>query len=103
MCGERLRQVLKATAHRHMDLNWAGFCGISQPRHLLRTDHLYRYYLEKIFMNKATHLQASNTPRTGWILYDGECSFCTAWVHLWEGVVAKRGFVLQDLQSAWVE
>jgi predicted DCC family thiol-disulfide oxidoreductase YuxK len=39
-------------------------------------------------------------PKAGWILYDGECGFCFRWVHLWEGVVGKRGFALQDLQSA---
>lgn len=54
-------------------------------------------------MNEATQLPTSNPPRAGWILYDGECSFCTGWVHLWERVVAKRGFALQDLQSAWTE
>ena len=45
----------------------------------------------------------SDSPRTGWVLYDGECNFCTRWVHLWEKVIAKRGFALQDLQSAWAE
>jgi len=39
-------------------------------------------------------------PKAGWILYDGECSFCFRWVHLWEGVLEKRGFALKDLQSA---
>ena len=39
-------------------------------------------------------------PRTGWILYDGECGFCFRWVHLWENVVKARGFALKDLQSA---
>jgi lipase maturation factor 1 len=39
-------------------------------------------------------------PSAGWILYDGECSFCYRWVHLWENVVGKRGFALKDLQSA---
>jgi predicted DCC family thiol-disulfide oxidoreductase YuxK len=42
----------------------------------------------------------STTPRSGWILYDGECGFCFRWVHLWESVVKPRGFVLKDLQSA---
>jgi lipase maturation factor 1 len=39
-------------------------------------------------------------PSAGWILYDGECSFCYRWVHLWENVVEKHGFALKDLQSA---
>ena len=42
----------------------------------------------------------SSHPIAGWILYDGECSFCFRWVHLWEGAVRKRGFALKDLQSA---
>ena len=36
----------------------------------------------------------------GWILYDGECGFCSRWVHLWEKVVQARGFALKELQSA---
>jgi predicted DCC family thiol-disulfide oxidoreductase YuxK len=54
-------------------------------------------------MNETRQVSVSEYPRAGWILYDGECSFCTRWVHLWEKVVAKRGFVLEDLQSAWAE
>jgi len=41
------------------------------------------------------------SPRMGWILYDGRCRFCLRWVHFWERVLAKRGFALMDLQSAW--
>jgi predicted DCC family thiol-disulfide oxidoreductase YuxK len=36
----------------------------------------------------------------GWILYDGGCGFCYRWVHLWQGVVSRRGFALKELQSA---
>jgi predicted DCC family thiol-disulfide oxidoreductase YuxK len=42
----------------------------------------------------------ASQPTAGWILYDGECSFCFRWVHIWEGVVGRRGFVVKDLQSA---
>ncbi len=48
-------------------------------------------------------MSSANTPSQpsiGWILYDGECSFCFRRVHLWENVVGKRGFALKDLQSA---
>lgn len=43
---------------------------------------------------------AASEPSAGWILYDGGCSFCFRWVHLWKGVIEKRGFALKDLQSA---
>jgi len=39
-------------------------------------------------------------PTRGWILYDGGCGFCFRWVHVWEKVVARRGFQLKDLQAA---
>ena len=42
-------------------------------------------------------------PRAGWILYDGRCGFCFRWVHLWKKVVARRGFALKDLQSAFAD
>jgi predicted DCC family thiol-disulfide oxidoreductase YuxK len=42
-------------------------------------------------------------PQQGWVLYDGQCGFCTRWVHLWERTIAIRGFALKDLQSASAE
>ncbi len=45
----------------------------------------------------------SDLPREGWILYDGGCGFCFRWVHLWERVVERRGFVVKDLQSAFAD
>jgi predicted DCC family thiol-disulfide oxidoreductase YuxK len=42
-------------------------------------------------------------PRRGWILYDGQCGFCSRWVHFWEKTVEPRGFALKDLQSAHAE
>jgi predicted DCC family thiol-disulfide oxidoreductase YuxK len=51
-------------------------------------------------MNVSPGIAPSAAPSAGWILYDGECSFCFRWVHLWEKVVGKRGFALKDLQSA---
>jgi predicted DCC family thiol-disulfide oxidoreductase YuxK len=42
-------------------------------------------------------------PRSGWVLYDGGCGFCFRWVHLWEKVIARRGFALKDLESAWAD
>jgi predicted DCC family thiol-disulfide oxidoreductase YuxK len=43
------------------------------------------------------------TPREGWILYDGTCGFCFRWVHFWEPIVRRRGFGIKDLQSASAE
>lgn len=43
-------------------------------------------------------------PPRGWILYDGDCGFCTRWA--WRlariGRVGSRGFHLAPLQAAWV-
>ena len=39
---------------------------------------------------------------SGWVLYDGECSFCTRVVKFWEPVLRSRGFQLDALQSEWV-
>jgi predicted DCC family thiol-disulfide oxidoreductase YuxK len=47
------------------------------------------------------HRSKTMTPRVGWVLYDGGCGFCFRWVHFWEKKIAKRGFALKDLQSAW--
>jgi predicted DCC family thiol-disulfide oxidoreductase YuxK len=51
-------------------------------------------------MSDASSAPSSNSPRAAWVLYDGECSFCFRWVHLWEEAIGRRGFVLKDLQSA---
>jgi predicted DCC family thiol-disulfide oxidoreductase YuxK len=51
-------------------------------------------------MRLSAHESESALPREGWILYDGGCGFCFRWVHLWKKVVGRRGFGLQDLQSA---
>jgi len=51
-------------------------------------------------MKLPDHEPESVLPREGWILYDGGCGFCFRWVHIWEKVVARRGFATKDLQSA---
>jgi predicted DCC family thiol-disulfide oxidoreductase YuxK len=38
----------------------------------------------------------------GWLLYDGECAFCTAWAARLEPVLTRRGFDLAPWQSPWV-
>jgi predicted DCC family thiol-disulfide oxidoreductase YuxK len=54
-------------------------------------------------MNVEKQTPNARFPASGWILYDGECGFCARWVHIWERTIAKRGFALKDLQSAWTE
>jgi predicted DCC family thiol-disulfide oxidoreductase YuxK len=51
-------------------------------------------------MSKFASVPSSTPPRVGWVLYDGECSFCESWVHLWAKVIGRRGFQLKELQSA---
>jgi predicted DCC family thiol-disulfide oxidoreductase YuxK len=50
-------------------------------------------------MKSSDHKSAVSQPG-GWILYDGECGFCSRWVHFWKKVVEARGFALKELQSA---
>ena len=38
----------------------------------------------------------------GWVLYDGDCGFCSRWVPHWSGVLGRRGFAIAPLQAAWV-
>lgn len=54
-------------------------------------------------MRKPDQEFKSLLPRKGWILYDGKCGFCYWWVHFWEKIVERRGFVLKDLESAWAD
>jgi predicted DCC family thiol-disulfide oxidoreductase YuxK len=52
-------------------------------------------------MTKLDRESKATLPRVGWVLYDGGCGFCFRWVHFWEKMIERRGFSLQDLQSAW--
>lgn len=54
-------------------------------------------------MSKPGQDLREETPRRGWILYDGGCGFCYRWVHYWEKAVVRRGFALKDSQAAWEE
>jgi predicted DCC family thiol-disulfide oxidoreductase YuxK len=38
----------------------------------------------------------------GWVLYDGNCGFCSRWVPFWESTLEKRGFRIAPLQADWV-
>ena len=41
-------------------------------------------------------------PNRGWVLYDGDCGFCSRWVKFWAHTLAKRGFQIAPLQESWV-
>ena len=41
-------------------------------------------------------------PVKGWVLYDGECGFCSRWLRFWQSTLAKRGFDSVALQEPWV-
>jgi len=43
-----------------------------------------------------------NAPANGWVLYDGQCGFCSWWVPRWRRVLERRGFFIETLQAAWV-
>jgi acetyl esterase len=38
----------------------------------------------------------------GWVLYDGDCGFCSRWVPFWGQTLARRGFRIVPLQAEWV-
>ena len=38
----------------------------------------------------------------GWLLYDGECSFCRGLADRWGGLAQRAGFTLAELQAEWV-
>lgn len=44
----------------------------------------------------------ATSPPRGWVLYDAACGFCSWWVPLWQTTLARRGFAIEPLQSAWV-
>jgi predicted DCC family thiol-disulfide oxidoreductase YuxK len=37
----------------------------------------------------------------GWVLYDGDCTFCVRWLHFWSPVLRRRGFEVDTLQADW--
>src|SRR5437879_3858369 len=38
----------------------------------------------------------------GWVLYDGECAFCTKWITSMEPLLERHGFATEALQAQWV-
>ena len=41
-------------------------------------------------------------PSRGWILYDGDCGFCSRWVQFWTKTLRQRGYEPAALQEPWV-
>jgi predicted DCC family thiol-disulfide oxidoreductase YuxK len=44
---------------------------------------------------------AASPPR-GWVLYDGDCVFCSGLARRFERLLGRRGFSLVPLQTPWV-
>jgi predicted DCC family thiol-disulfide oxidoreductase YuxK len=38
----------------------------------------------------------------GWVFYDADCAFCTAWAGRAHDLLARRGYRLAPLQAEWV-
>ena len=47
-------------------------------------------------------MPADDSTIKGWVLYDGDCGFCSRWVPFWEQTLARRGFRIAPLQAEWV-
>lgn len=49
---------------------------------------------------------ASNHPYSSawdaWVLYDGECGFCSGWVEFWKPVLERRRITIAALQEPWI-
>lgn len=37
-----------------------------------------------------------------WVLYDGECGFCSSWVEFWRPTLEQRRITIAALQEPWV-
>jgi predicted DCC family thiol-disulfide oxidoreductase YuxK len=37
-----------------------------------------------------------------WVLYDGDCGFCSRWVGFWRPTLERRGITIAALQEPWV-
>ena len=50
-----------------------------------------------------TQTLTSRQPRTGWVLYDGDCGLCSRWARSLGPTLARHGFAIAPLQSPWVQ
>ena len=37
-----------------------------------------------------------------WVLYDGDCGFCSRWVGFWRPTLERRGITIATLREPWV-
>lgn len=38
----------------------------------------------------------------GWVLYDGDCGFCSRWITYWAPTLRRVGLEIAPLQAPWV-
>ena len=43
-----------------------------------------------------------STEYEGWVLYDGDCGFCSRWVEFWRPALERRSITIAALQEPWV-
>jgi len=46
--------------------------------------------------------EVNRQPALGWVLFDGDCEFCRAWVTRLQPILGPRGFAFVPLQTPWV-
>ena len=46
--------------------------------------------------------EVNEQPALGWVLFDGDCEFCRAWVRRLQPILSPRGFAFIPLQTPWV-
>ncbi len=47
-------------------------------------------------------VEPAQLPRTGWVLYDADCSVCTRLARFWGPTFTRLGLSVAPLQSPWV-
>lgn len=47
-------------------------------------------------------MSGTTEPNRGWVLYDGQCGFCSRWLKFWQPILANYGFQIAHLQDSWV-
>jgi predicted DCC family thiol-disulfide oxidoreductase YuxK len=55
-------------------------------------------------MNSSLNVETprATPPLKDFVLYDGQCGFCSRWVKYWTGTLTRRGFEVASLDEPWV-
>ena len=61
--------------------------------------HPERPEAKKSALNSA---RAQSCHHKGWVLYDGQCGFCSRWLQFWRPRLVEHGFAVAALQEPWV-